>query len=91
MVEDLVDNYLHSGMHFNEVKELLGAKDSYRTDPSGSILYGLYDDYGMDIDPIESKTLTLVFSDSLLTEVIQTHWIKDGVLTTQNHKLKQNR
>jgi hypothetical protein len=90
MVDDLIQNHLYQGMHYNNVKELLGGKDLYRTDSPGNMLYSLYEDYGWDIDPIETKSLTLTFSDSLLTTATHIHWIKNGEEITRRLKLKQN-
>ena len=71
MVKDVLDNHLKPGMHYQDVKKLLGDIHSDVTSDSiGHIVlvYGFYDEYS-GIDYEHSNGLEITFStDSLLTD-----------------------
>ncbi len=70
MIEDLSKNYLKPGIKFHEVENLLGKNDFANEQDSLQLQYEIYVDYGIDIDPIETKTLIINFaSDSTLTKI----------------------
>jgi hypothetical protein len=91
MVNDLVNNHLKLGMKLNEIECLLGKPDgidSISTEKNG-IIYGIIEDYGWDIDPIETQDLILTFNtDSSLCRVKLTTW-KSLKGTTINDLLTQ--
>ncbi len=77
MIEDLSKNYLKPGIKFHEVENLLGKNDFANEQDSLQLQYEIYVDYGIDIDPIETKTLIINFaSDSTLTKIRIDHWEK---------------
>ena len=77
MVNDLVNNHLKLGMELNEIEYLLGKPDgidSISTEKN-EIIYGIIEDYGWDIDPIETQDLILTFNtDSSLYSVKFKTW-----------------
>ena len=62
MVQDLMDNHLHKGMTYKELKELIGQPENYANMDANTIAYEIMVDYGWDIDPVESKTLYIELS-----------------------------
>lgn len=75
MIEDLSKNYLKPGMKLREVENLLGKNDFASEQDTLQLQYEIYVDYGIDIDPVETKTLIINFdSDSTLTKIRLDHW-----------------
>lgn len=64
IVDDLMKNHLRRGMHYKQVTMLLG-DPQYKQD-STEISYEIFVDFGLNIDPIKSSSLVLLFKDSLL-------------------------
>lgn len=77
MVNDLMMNYLHKGMRYNEVISLMGQPGNFKDMKENSVCYEIMTYYGLDIDPVENKNLIIEFSnDSTLTDFKLTHWKK---------------
>jgi len=77
MIEDLSKNYLKQGTKFVEIEKLLGTNQLSDEKDSLQLQYEIYTYYGSDIDPIETKTLIVNFSqDSTLTNIWIDHWEK---------------
>lgn len=71
MVDDLIKNHLSKGMKTDEVIQLLGQPNLQH---QNQFSYFIMEDYGRNIDPIESKSLILLFSkDSILKEIKLLH------------------
>jgi hypothetical protein len=60
MIDDLVKNYQLKGKKYAEIITLLDQPQS-KLDSNMAILYDIEIDYGWDIDPVYSKTLTIFF------------------------------
>lgn len=60
MIDDLVENYQLKGKKYNNLVELLGEPQS-NLDSTLKIFYDIDIDYGYDIDPVYTKTLSIVF------------------------------
>ena len=75
MIRDLTENHLYKGMTYREVKNLLGKPDEYSDLGHNIIAYGIMEDYGWNIDPIETKTLRIELTkDSLVNSFEIIHW-----------------
>ena len=60
MIDDLIKNYKFKGKKYSEIVELLNQPQS-KLDSTREIYYDIDVDYGFDIDPIYSKTLSITF------------------------------
>lgn len=77
MIEDLSKNYLKPGIKLTETEKLLGRNELSDEKDSLQLQYEIYTDYGIDIDPVETKTLIVNFnSDSTLVNIRVDHWEK---------------
>lgn len=77
MVNDLLKNHLKKGMRYKNVKNLIGEPQNYATRKSNTIVYTVMEDYGWDIDPVETKILIITLSkDSLVENYEIQHWKK---------------
>ena len=75
MVNDLVSNHLHKGMSYTELVETLGRPENYSDMETNTVAYGIMEDYGWNIDPVETKTLRIKLSkDSLVESYKIVHW-----------------
>lgn len=75
MVEDLMSNHLRKGMSYSEIKNLLGEPKNYSDLEENTIAYGIMEDYGWNIDPVETKTLRIELTkDSLVSDYKILHW-----------------
>lgn len=75
MVNDLMTNVLRIGMSYHDCTDLLGKAEFHNQSSNTTIGYTVMENYGWDIDPIETKTLYLTFSnDSTLTRFRLEHW-----------------
>ena len=61
MIDDLVRNYQLKGKKYSEIVELLDKPQS-KLDSTMEIYYDIHVEYGYDIDPIYSKTLSITFN-----------------------------
>ena len=61
MIDDLMANHLHNNLKYSEVKTLLGEPENINVKDSSIIGYTVMEDYGWDIDPVETKTLFIQF------------------------------
>ena len=64
-------------MELNEIEYLLGKPDGIDSisNEKNEIIYGILEDYGWDIDPVETQDLILTFStDSSLCRVKLKTW-----------------
>lgn len=76
MVDDILKYLNLKGQSLNEVISLLGQPD-YRE--SNEIGYKIDEDYGTDIDPIATTTLTFKFDqDSIITQATKDEWAKNS-------------
>jgi len=75
MIEDLMKNHLHEGMTYKDVVNLLGKPDEFSDLDHNIIAYGIMEDYGWNIDAIETKTLRIELTkDSLVNSFEIIHW-----------------
>lgn len=78
MVKDLMNNHLKKGMTYNEVIALIGKPENIGNLEVNTIGYILMENYGWDIDPVETKTLMIELSkDSLVQKFEVEHWEKN--------------
>jgi len=67
MLKDLMKNHLKEGLPYKKIIELLGEPDEGWGNYSKDVVYEIYEDFGLDIDPIGCTLLTLEFDkDSIL-------------------------
>ncbi len=77
MITDLLENRLSNGMTYQSVIDLLGKPANFANLDSNTIGYEVLVDYGWDIDPVETKTLLIIFSsDSTISHFKLNHWKK---------------
>jgi hypothetical protein len=75
MVNDLMANYLHPGMSYNEIIKFLGKPEDYSDSDPNTMAYEISVDYGKDIDPIKGKNLIIAFSkDSVILNFKVEEW-----------------
>ena len=75
MISDLMKSHLRKGMTFKEVVELLGNPENYANIKSNTIGYEIMVDYGLNIDPIEGKTLFIeLTNDSIVKDFKLEKW-----------------
>ena len=77
MANDLMENHLEKGMTYQELTDLIGEPENFANLKENSIGYTLMEDYGWDIDPVETKTLMFeLTADSLVQDFNIKHWEK---------------
>lgn len=77
MVNDLAQNHLRKGMCYQELVDLLGKPGQPYFKKGFQLSYQIMEDYGWDIDPVETKTLIFdMTSDSLVKDFRIEHWKK---------------
>jgi hypothetical protein len=84
MLDDLFQKHTLVGIRFKELVKIIGT-------PNNDLNYHIYDDYGSDIDPIESKNLSFSLnSDSIVIRMTLSLWDKKGtkILKEQEFDLK---
>lgn len=70
MVDDLIENHLENEMKYSELINLIGTHENYVNMHPLTIGYELKVDYGMNIDPIETKKLIIELSkDSTVNKI----------------------
>ena len=75
MMNDLRNDYQLIGMSKNEIIKLLGEPENYSDLEENTIAYGIMEDYGWNIDPVETKTLRIELTkDSLVSGYKIIHW-----------------
>lgn len=75
MVNDLLKSHLKKGMTYEELTDLIGEPQNYENLKNNTITYSIMEDYGWDIDPVESKTLNIKLSEDSLVENFEVkHW-----------------
>ena len=76
MIDDLVQNYQLKGKTYQELTELLGRPQS-RLDSTLQVYYDIDIDYGFDIDPVYTKTLSIQFDkDTVVRKYEVQEWKK---------------
>lgn len=76
MVDDLTKNIQLKGKQYNEIIDLLGQPQG-KGDNDLQMFYDIDVDYGSDIDPVYSKTLTFQFDkDSIVKTFEVKEWRK---------------
>lgn len=76
MLKDLTTNYKLEGLKYSEIISLLGAPN-FHDIASASFGYDIVVEYGLDIDPIYSKTLDFTLSkDSVIASFKVNEWKK---------------
>lgn len=76
MIDDLVKNYQLKGKKYSEIVVLLDKPQS-KLDSTMEIYYDVDVDYGTDIDPIYSKTLSLTFDKDTVVKSFEVNvWKK---------------
>lgn len=77
MVKDLMEKHLKRGMTYKQITDLIGKPEIYSNLKTNIIGYTLMEDYGWNIDPIETKTLLIeLTTDSLIQNLKVEHWRK---------------
>ena len=77
MLEDLLTNYKLKGLSYRELIDLIGEPIKNWNGENGEIFYPITTDYGYDIDPLYTKTLTFKLNtDSIVTEFKVVEWKK---------------
>ena len=77
MAKDLMENHLEIGMTFHQLTDLIGQPENFANLKENTIGYTLMEDYGRDIDPVETKTLMIELTvDSLVQNFKVEHWEK---------------
>lgn len=69
MTTDLMENHLAIGMSFKDLTKILGNPDNYGSSKDYKMNYLIMEDYGWNIDPVETKTLKIELTkDSLVSK-----------------------
>ena len=77
MVKDLMENHLEKGMTYKQLTDLIGKPENFANIETNTIGYTIMEDYGWDIDPVETKTLLIeLTTDSLIQKFKIEHWKK---------------
>lgn len=63
MINDIVENNLFAGFHYDRLIDSLGVPDNVRPRNDNEIYYLIENDYGWDIDPIYTKYLILTLNN----------------------------
>lgn len=75
IVNDLIHNHLKKGMSYRELIELVGNPEKNQMEEKHTVGYEIMEDYAWDIDPVETKTLIIRFTnDSLISDYEIEHW-----------------
>ena len=75
MINDLVKNHLNSKMSKREIIDILGQSNFRDTTTNSELTFEIYEDYGWDIDPVETQNLIITLdSDSTLDKVYLETW-----------------
>jgi hypothetical protein len=75
MATDLIANHLRKGMIYREIVELLGNPEVYSDLGENIIASAIMEDFGWDIDPVETKTLIIELTkDSMVNNYEIMHW-----------------
>ena len=75
MVKDLMENHLEKGMTYEQLTDLIGKPENIANLKANTIGYTIMEDYGWDIDPVETKTLLIeLTTDSLVQNFKVEHW-----------------
>ena len=77
MAKDLMENHLEKGITYQQLTDLIGEPENFANLKENTIGYTLMEDYGWDIDPVETKTLMIeLTTDSLVQDFNIKHWKK---------------
>ena len=77
MANDLMENHFEKEMTYQELTDLIGEPENFANLKENTIGYTLMEDYGWDIDPVETKTLMIeLTADSLVQGFNIKHWKK---------------
>ena|SRR5690554_3652662 len=68
MVKDLIENHLNPKLSYQEVMKKLGKPDYVIDSIDLTIAYQISEKYGLNIDPIETKTLLIYFNKDSITQ-----------------------
>jgi hypothetical protein len=76
MIDDLIHNYKLKGKTYYQIIRLLGEPQS-KLDSTFKIFYNIDVDYGNDIDPVYTKTLSITFNKENVVKKIEVYeWEK---------------
>ena len=70
MIDDLINNYELKGKKYHEIIELLNIPQG-KGDNDLQIFYDVDVDYGSDIDPVYSKTLSIQFDQDSIVKMFE--------------------
>jgi hypothetical protein len=77
MAKDLMENHLEKGITYQQLTDLIGEPENFANLKENTIGYTLMENYGWDIDPVETKTLMIeLTADSLVQDFNIKHWKK---------------
>lgn len=77
MANNLMESHLKKGMTYPELTDLIGEPENFANLKTNTIGYTIMEDYGWDIDPVETKTLLIeLTADSLVQDFKLKHWKK---------------
>lgn len=77
MVNDLMKNHLKEGMTYKQLTDLIGQPENIANLNSNSVAYSILEKHGLNIDPVETKTLIIELTkDSLVRNYKLEHWKK---------------
>jgi len=72
-----VKNHLRKGMTYKQLTDLIGSPENYADLDKNTVIYGVMEDFGWDIDPVETKTLKIkLTNDSLVKDYKIELWKK---------------
>lgn len=75
MLNDLLTHYHLKGMTYKQLTQLLGGANRWESSNLDSPYYDIIVDYGNDIDPVYTKTLTFYLNkDSVVTSYKVKEW-----------------
>ena len=75
MINDLMNYHLKKGMTYNQLTELIGKPENISNLKDNTIGFTIMEDYGTDIDPVETKILLVALTtDSLVKDFEIKHW-----------------
>lgn len=76
MAIDLMENHLKKGMTYQELTDLIGQPENFANLKENTICYTLLEDYGWDIDPVETKILMIELTTDSLVQNFKVEYLE---------------